>query len=82
MGVLRNGARSFLTVMSKACQLTRIPGFNVGLANILGETKATQVLALWLPLCDLVDSIRAADNYFNQVDRQDDDGTGEDSNPA
>lgn len=82
MGLLRNGARTFLTVMAKACQLSRIPGFNVGLRQILGTEQGNAVIALWEPLCALIDTIRAADNYFNQIDRQDDDGTGEDDTPA
>ena len=82
MGVLRNGARTFLNVMQKACQLSRIPGFAVGIRQILGTTNGNQVLALWEPLCAFIDTLVAADNYFNQVDRQDDDSTGEDVTPA
>lgn len=82
LGLLRNGARTFLTVMAKACQLSRIPGFNAGLNQILGPTQAANVIALWEPLCALIDSIRAADNYFNQVDRQEETATSEDEEAA
>lgn len=82
LGLLRNGARTFLTVMAKACQLSRIPGFNGGLNQILGPTQAANVIALWEPLCALIDSIRAADNYFNQVDRQEEVATSEDEEAA
>lgn len=79
MGALRNGARTFLNVIAKACQLSRIPGFKVGLNKILGTSQADALMAVWEPLCALVDTLIAADNYFNQVDRQDDDGAGEDT---
>lgn len=82
MGALRNGARTFLNVIAKACQLSRIPGFRTGLNGILGTTKAAELMTVWEPLCALVDTLIAADNYYNQVDRQDDDGTGEDTTPA
>jgi len=64
--------------MSKACELSRIPGFNPGIRTILGTENGNAVIALWEPLCALIDTLRAADNYFNQVDRQNDDGDGED----
>lgn len=82
MGAIRNGARTFLNVIAKACQLSRIPGFHTGLNQILGATQAANLIAVWEPLCALVDTLIASDNYFNQVDRQDDDGTGEDQTPA
>lgn len=82
MGALRNGARTFLNVIAKACQLSRIPGFKTGLDNILGPSKADQLMVVWEPLCALVDTLIAADNYYNQVDRQDDDADGEDEGAA
>lgn len=82
MGTRRNGARSLLDLMAKCCKLTRLPGFSGGLTAILGSTNAAQFMALWVPLCALVDSFVAADNFFNQRDMQDDDGTGEDTAPA
>jgi hypothetical protein len=68
--------------MAQACKLSRLPGFRIGLANILGTTNADSLYALWEPTCAFVDTLIAADNFFNQVDRQDDDGTGEDLDPA
>lgn len=79
MGTLRTGARTFLNVMSKACKLTRIPGFQNGLFQILGSEQATAVLALWNPLCALIDTLIATDNWYNQIDTVNDDGTGEDA---
>lgn len=82
MGALRNGARTYLNVIAKACQLSRLPGFRTGLNQILGATTAGDLMALWEPFCALVDTLIAADNYYNQVDRQNDDGAGEDVTPA
>ena len=82
MGAQRNGARTFLNVMAQACKLSRLPGFRVGLTNILGSTNGDQLFALWDPTCAFVDTLIAADNFYNQVDRQNDDGTGEDQEPA
>lgn len=79
MGLTRNGARSFLNLMAKACKMSRMPGFTLGLEAILGTAQAGQVMALWTPLCALVDSLIAADNYFNQIDFQPDHEGDEDA---
>lgn len=78
MGTYRNGARTFLNLLAKICQLSRLPGFRAGLDRILGGENGAQLWALFDPLCALVDTLIATDNYFNQKDRQEDDGTGED----
>lgn len=82
MGQLRNGARTFLDMTAKICKLSRTPGFRTGMNSILGVEVAEPLLAAFEPFCALVDAAIATDNYFNQVDRQDDDGTGEDGSPA
>jgi hypothetical protein len=79
MGLIRNGARSFLNVMSKACKFSRMPGFTAGLESILGVAQAGQVMALWVPLCALIDTLIAADNYYNQIDFQPDHEGDEDA---
>lgn len=68
LGSIRNGARTFLNVMAKACKFTHMPGFVTGLRGILGEESADNVLALWYPLCSLIEVLIASDNYFNQID--------------
>ena len=68
MGITRNGARTFLDVMAKACKLSHMPGFVTGLRTILGQEAADNVYALWSPLCSLIEVLIASDNYFNQVD--------------
>lgn len=78
MGQIRNGARTFLELTAKICKLSRLPGFRVGMRQILGAETADPILAAFDPFCALVDAAIATDNYFNQVDRQNDDGTGED----
>ena len=82
MGLKRNGARTFLDGMGKACQLSRMPGFRVGLNTILGTANATEMYTLWEPLCLFVDGLVALDNFFNQKDTADDDSTGEDFTPG
>ena len=82
MGVSRNGARTFLNVMAKACKLSRLPGFRAGLNTILGTANATELFGLWEPLCLFVDGLVALDNFYNQKDTADDDSTGEDFTPG
>lgn len=78
MGTKVNGARSFLNLLEKACQMSRMRGFRTGLNGILGTETATALLAVWEPACLVVDAIVAVDNFFNQRDTQNDDGAGED----
>lgn len=78
MGAKRNGARSFLDLLAKVCKLSHLPGFRIGLANILGASEATSLFALWDPLCAAVDILVASDNWFNKLDHVNDDGDGED----
>lgn len=78
MGTIRNGARTFLTIMAKACRLSKLPGFRAGLISILGSSNATQFFNLWDPLCAFIDVLVGVDNWYNQIDRVDDDFTGED----
>jgi hypothetical protein len=68
MGLTRNGARTFLTIISHACKLSHIPGFVLGLRTILGTDPADTLYALWTPLCSFVEVLIASDNYFNKVD--------------
>ena len=79
MGDIRNGARTFLNLMAKACKLSRLPGFRSGLDRILGSDTAGSFFALWDPLCNFVDGLVGVDNWFNQRDYQPDDGDGEDT---
>lgn len=82
MGLSRNGARTMLEIMAKACKLSRLPGFRVGLNTILGTADAATFMGYWEPLCLFVDGLIAADNWFNQKDTADTDGTGEDFTPG
>ncbi len=68
MGSIRNGARTYLNLVAKACRLSHLPGFRVGVFNILGTTQASDLFALWDPLCSFVDALVGADNWFNQAD--------------
>ena len=81
MGRIRNGARSFLNAMATACKLSKIPGFRGGVATILGPEQATAFFLLWDPVCSFVDVAIGADNWFNQIDTVNDDGSGEDFDP-
>ena len=71
MGFNRNGARLFLTVVAKACKLSRLAGFEGGLRRILGNEDATRLLAVWAPFCFVVDSLLALDNWYNKRDHVD-----------
>jgi len=68
MGDTRNGARSALNLIAKACRLSRMPGFRVGIAGILGTANAAEFFAVWDPFCAVVDLLIGADNFFNQID--------------
>ena len=82
MGVHRNGARTFLVLMAKACAMSRMPGFQSGLNLILGPGVASDVMSLWTPLCTFIDGLISLDNWFNQRDTANDDGAGEDTAPG
>ena len=81
MGLQRNGARTMLDIIAKACKLSRLPGFRTGVANILGGEVATTFFSFWDPLCLYVDSLIALDNYFNKKDSTDE-GESEDGVPV
>lgn len=82
MGVHRNGARTMLFLMARACKLSRLPGFLIGLNQILGTANAATFMGLWEPLCLFIDGLVALDNFYNQKDAADDDSTGEDATPG
>ena len=79
MGVNRNGARSNLDVIQKACKLSRLPGFRTGLTRILGTGNSAALFDAWEPFCLIVDGIIAGDDYFNRKDHVDTDSSGEDT---
>jgi len=78
MGDIRNGARSYLNILAKACKLSRLPGFRTGVSHILGPDQTNTLFALWDPLCAFVDVLIAADNWYNQIDFSDEGGGTED----
>lgn len=78
MGRTVNGARSFLDIIAKACRLSHTPGFVTGLRTILGTEDADTLYALWSPFCSLVETLIAADNYYNKVDYQEETTGSED----
>lgn len=81
MGTTRNGARTFLFVVQKACKLSHLPGFRNGLTTILGPDAAADLYALWTPLCEMVESIIALDDYFNRRDATLPDTDGSEDGP-
>jgi len=82
MGNVRNGARSVLNLIAKACKLSRMNGFRVGVQRILGTAEAAQFFEVWDPFCAVVDLLIGADNYYNQIDFVQETGLGEDIGPA
>lgn len=71
MGTQRSGARGALNDIKHACKLSRTPGWRVGITTILGGEDAALFFAVWDPFCAFVDLMIGADNYFNQIDYQD-----------
>lgn len=82
MGSIRNGARTFLNLMAKACRLSKLPGFRAGLNSILGDTKGDQFFALWDPLCAFIDVLVGLDNWYNQIDYREEQAGDEDIGEA
>lgn len=68
MGTLRNGARTFLNLIAKACKMSRLPGFNGALSDILGPANKAALDEVWVPLCTFVEGLISFDNWFNQID--------------
>jgi hypothetical protein len=68
MAKTRNGARTFLWLMQKACRLSHMAGFKAGLDSILGPDAATDFYSLWTPACAMMESIIALDDWFNRRD--------------
>jgi hypothetical protein len=68
LGSQRNGARTFLDVIAKACRLSHLPGFKNGLNIILGVDNANELFAVWEPLCTFVDTLIALDDWYNKKD--------------
>jgi hypothetical protein len=68
MGASRNGARTYLTVIAKACKLSHLPGFRSGLTNILGSSEAVPILSAWDAFCALVELTISTDDWFNKKD--------------
>jgi hypothetical protein len=68
MGTNRNGARTYLFVIQKACKLSRLSGFRLGLTTILGPDDSATLFAVWEPFCAVVDALVATDDWFNRKD--------------
>lgn len=81
MGIQRNGARTFLTVLAKACKLSHMPGFRAGLTTILGADAAADLYGFWTPLCTFVDSLIALDDWYNKRDATLPDTDGSEDGP-
>jgi hypothetical protein len=78
MGDIRNGARTFLNLMGKACRLSRFNGFRAGVVTILGADDAASLFAVWDPCCAVIDLLIGADNWYNQKDYASETGGSED----
>jgi len=68
LGTQRNGARSALNLIAKACKLSRSSGWRVGIGTILGPNDAADFFAVWDPFCAVIDLLIGADNFYNQID--------------
>ena len=67
----RNGARTFIDLMTKVCRLSHTKGFQLGLRQILGADAADDFYALWTPACAIFESIQGLDDHFNRLDATD-----------
>jgi len=78
MGKVRNGSRGALNAIQKACQLSRLPGWRTGITQILGSDTAPGFFAVWDPFCAFVDVLIGTDDFFNQIDYNQETGGSED----
>lgn len=81
MGAKRNGARTFLDVVAKACKLSHLPGFRAGLSAILGADAASDLYGFWTPFCTFVESLMSIDDWYNKRDATLPDGDGSEDGP-
>ena len=81
MGSTRNGARTMLNIIQKACRLSHLPGFRNGILTILGPEDGATFLGLWDPMCALVDQLISLDDFFNKRDATEPDETGSEDGP-
>lgn len=77
----RNGARTFIWLMVKACRLSHTKGFQLGLQQILGPDSANDFYTLWTPACILFESLQSLDDHFNQRDATLPDASGSEDAP-
>lgn len=77
----RNGARTFIWLMVKACRLSHTKGFVLGLQQILGTDSANDFYALWTPACAIFESLQSLDDHFNQRDATLPDADGSEDGP-
>lgn len=75
---VRTGARTMLELIQRACRLSHLPGFRPAVIAILGDSNGPSFLNLWDPLCALVDTLVAADDWFAQKDFNPEDDGDED----
>lgn len=75
---VRTGARTALDAIQTACRMSHLPGFRPAVLAILGDSNGLSLLNLWDPLCALVDTLVAADDWFNQKDFSPEDDGDED----
>lgn len=78
MGKIRNGSRGALSAIQRACKLSRLPGWRTGITTILGSDVAPDFFAVWDPLCAFVDILIGTDDFFNQIDFNQETGGSED----
>lgn len=78
MGRQRNGARGALNSIAKACKLSRLPGWRSGISLILSSDVAPDFFAVWDPFCAFVDVLIGTDDFFNQIDFNEETGGSED----
>jgi hypothetical protein len=78
MGRQRNGARGALNAIAKACKLSRTPGWRTGITTILGSDVAPDFFVVWDALCAFVDVLIGTDDFFNQIDFNEETGGSED----
>jgi len=78
MGRQRNGARGALNAIAKACKLSRTPGWRTGITTILGSDVAPDFFVVWDALCAFVDVLIGTDDFFNQIDFNEETGGSDD----
>lgn len=69
MARVRSGKTTWVVVIKKACQVSKLSGFRAAVIAAIGATDGVPLLEAWDVFCALFDATLAADDWPWQIDR-------------